>query len=148
MGDFNVLLDSKTLRTLLLMNCSISSCKSVAWILSCTLSSPLTRVTMTWPVPGWTISVVVGKLNFCALNLLFSSDFCQVVSCNDHPITIFVLLLLNLAHRSLNLSLYLPFFWTNTSPALFFSQTATRYSWRAEHLLLPNSNLEHYTVFP
>ena len=130
-----------------LVNCSISSCRSVAWNLSCTLSSPLTRVTMTWPVPGWTISVV-GKLNFCALNLLFSSDFCQVVSCNDHPVTIFVFLLLNLSHRLLNLSLHLLFFCTNTCPALFLSQTATRYSWRAEHLLLPNLNLEHYTVFP
>ena len=38
-----------------LVNCSISPCRSlgwIAWILSSTLSSPLMRVTIAWPVPG------------------------------------------------------------------------------------------------
>ena len=52
------------------------SSQSLTWILFSTLSSPLTRVTMAWPVPGWTISVVA---NYCALNLLIFVMWYHVV---------------------------------------------------------------------
>ena len=95
------------------------SSQSLTRILFSTLSSPLTSVN------GLACSWVD---HFCCcrkIKLLCtkSVDFCHVVSCgNDYLITNFVLLLLNLAHRLLHLSLRL-FFFSVQIPTLLYSLT-------------------------